>query len=294
MEVQNENFKQDLSKKDHPGAIFAMKLLFREPAALPEQEYMTAVMENHLGEVDCFWHDEKGAGFAVKKYVVHFQDADIPPQLMITACSSFHETEIDSFQRSQMWDCLEQRDRILAECSYQVMATDMLAAGLMPDERAELDMDFAEALVELYPSCEAVYFIHSGKLILADTIRSHQISKQDRFIKFAVNARLFNIQDTEDKIVDTVGMSTLFLPDLQYHFHDMDPNWVVNHAYCIASYLLKNQNPIQSGDSVDGILNGELNMEIQWKCQYENALIQPLREVIDIHMNQYASGQREA
>ncbi len=22
-------------------------------------------------------------------------------------------------------------------------------------------------------------------------------------------------------------MSTLFLPDLQYHFHDMDPNWVV-------------------------------------------------------------------
>ena len=27
-------------------------------------------------------------------------------------------------------------------------------------------------------------------------------------------------------LIDTVGMSTLFLPDLQYHFHGMDPNWV--------------------------------------------------------------------
>ena len=32
-------------------------------------------------------------------------------------------------------------------------------------------------------------------------------------------------------LIDTVGMSTLLLPDLQYHFHDMNLNWVVNHAY---------------------------------------------------------------
>ena len=39
-------------------------------------------------------------------------------------------------------------------------------------------------------------------------------------------------------LIDTVGMSTLFLPDLQYHFHNMDPNWVVNHAYNVASYKM--------------------------------------------------------
>ena len=37
-------------------------------------------------------------------------------------------------------------------------------------------------------------------------------------------------------LIDTVGMSTLFLPDVQYHFHGMDPNWVVNHAYNLTSY----------------------------------------------------------
>ena len=40
---------------------------------------------------------------------------------------------------------------------------------------------------------------------------------------FGVNVRFFNIEGTEDMLIDTVGMSTLFLPDLQYHFHGMDP-----------------------------------------------------------------------
>ena len=50
--------------------------------------------------------------------------------------------------------------------------------------------------------------------------------------------KLSHIQ-IDHMLIDTVGMSTLFLPDLQYHFHGMDPNWVVNHAYNVASYILE-------------------------------------------------------
>lgn len=153
-------------------------------------------------------------------------------------------------------------------------------------------MDFLDALAELYPTCEAFYFQNCGKLFLAEDVRSHQIEGADRFIRFGVNVRFFNIQDTEDMIVDTVGMGTLFLPDLQYHFHDMDPNWVVNHAYNVASYILANDNPIEDGETIDGVVDGQMSREIQWKCQYEDALIQPPREVLDIHMGNYASGGR--
>ena len=93
-------------------------------------------------------------------------------------------------------------------------------------------------------------------------------------------------------MVDTLGMGTLYLPDIQYHFHGMDPNWVVQHAYNIADYILSNDNPIKPGDSIDGIVNGRITQEVMWRCQYENALIQPMREVIDIYMNEYASGNR--
>ncbi len=291
-EPQKEVFQQDLSQQDNPGAVFIMKLLFREPVEIPEKEHMVEVMEKHLGEVDCFWHDEKGAGVAVKKYLAQFKDAAMPPQAMITECSAFDGNEIDAFHRGQMWDCLEDRDRILTECRYQVFVTDVMAAALAPRERAEMDMDLMEAVVELYPSCEAVYFFNSGKLILAQEIREHQIPVKERFIKFAVNVRFFNIQGTEDMMVDTLGMGTLCLPDLQYHFHGMDPNWVVNHAYCIASYILTSDDSIKPGDMVDGVIDGAINAAVQWRCQYEDALIQPARGVIDVCMNEYASGQR--
>lgn len=288
MDNINEVFKQDLSEDVRPGAIFVMQLLMKVPAEMPDRETTCAVMAKHLQDVECFWYDEKGAGFAAKKYLAQFKDATLHPQLMITSCTSFDEKNIDAFQRSQMWNCMDDKERILAECKYQMIATDMLSATLNAKERAEMDMDFMEALVELYPTCEAVYFQNSGKLFSAEQIRSHQISKESRFIHFAVNARFFNIQNTDDMMVDTVGMSTLFLPDIQYHFHDMDPNLVVNHAYNIASYILDNDNPIKAGDCIDGVGN------VQWECNYEDSLIQPSREVIDICMGEYASGNRDS
>ena len=50
---------------------------------------------------------------------------------------------------------------IRSECRYALIGTDMLAAALPVSERAALDMDFAEALVELFPDCTAVYFENS-------------------------------------------------------------------------------------------------------------------------------------
>ena len=94
-------------------------------------------------------------------------------------------------------------------------------------------------------------------------------------------------------MVDTLGMSTLCLPDLQYHFHDMDVNAVVNHAYNVLLYLYENDCPIKSGETIDGIVDGHMSHEVQWRCQFENALIQPVREVLDVCMGEYAAGRRE-
>lgn len=273
-----------------PGGPFLIQLLFKEAVLLPEQDVMSRVLEQHVGRVERFG-DETMGGFAALEHLAEFKDGTVPVQLMILPCSTFEG--FDEPTLCQMWDCVEERDRIVRECRYQIVATDMLAAALDTRERAELDMNFLDALAELFPSCEAFYFSSSGKLFLADDVRHHGIEGLDRFIRFGVNARFFNIQDTEDMLVDTVGMSTLFLPDLQYHFHGMDPNWVVNHAYHTASYLLAYDNPIQNGESIDGIRDGRISREVSWMCQYELALIRPEREVLDICMGPYASGNRK-
>lgn len=294
---QEQPFQQDLLQKTdptiRPGGVFVVQLLMKEKCEMPSNERFTEILSKHLGKVEQFGDRKLCANFAAHDYISELKDASLPVTLMISDCDEFVPDSIDDFRRSQMWDCMSDRDRILSECKYQISAIDTLGGGLPSRKRANMLMDYLEALVELYPQCEAVYNLNSGKLIMADDIRKKEITGIDRFIRYAVNVRFFNIQGTEDSVVDTLGLSLLYIEDLQYHFHDMNPNWVVNHAYNLASYLLNNDKPMKDGDTIDGIQKGMIVQDIQWKCQYEDALIQPARVVMDVCMGEYAAGSRD-
>lgn len=291
--------KEELEKFDstiRPGGVFMVQLLMKEKCDVPTAEGMTEILSKHLGKVEAFGDQNKEKGFfsfAAWDYQSEFSDAKVPVQLSIMGCEPFQADRIDEMKRSQMWNCQEDRDRVLSECKYAVTSVDMLGGGLKAQIRANMLMDYLEALLELYPTCEAVYSLNSGKLILADTIRSGQVKGLDRFIQYCVNARFFNINGTNDHVVDTLGLSLLYIEDLQYHFHDMDPNWVVGHAYSMASYILSNDCPIKNGDTIDGIADGRIVQDIQWKCCFEDSLIGPKRPVLDVCMGEYAAGERQ-
>lgn len=294
---QEQQFQQSLMQKTdlqiRPGGVFMVQLLMKEKCEMPSNERFTEILSKHLGKVEQYGDRKVSVMFAAHDYISEMKDASLPVTLMISDCEEFVQSSIDDFRRSQMWNCMSDRDQILSECKYQIFANDMLGGGLSAKKRANMLMDYLEALVELYPQCEAVYNANSGKLIKADDIRKKEMTGIDRFIRYAVNVRFFNVEGTKDSVVDTLGLSLLYIEDLQYHFHDMDPNWVVGHAYTVASYLLNNDNPMKDGDTVDGIRNGMIVQDIQWKCQFEDALIQPARVVIDVCMDEYAAGNRE-
>ena len=292
---EGKDMEQEIEQKvPSTGSVFVIYLLMEEPCAMPDKDLMLSIMNKHLEDVDCFYCDENGAGFLAKRYSVHFEkeNKDIPPMLMLVNTAEITQPVMDEIDRSQTWDCPE-ADEILASCKYQAFANDMMAAGLNYHERAEMLVDYVEALMEIYPECKAVVFGNSKKMFTRDAILNCRMPKESKFIYYAVNVRFFRIQGTEDMIVDTVGMSTLFMPDLQYHFHGMDPDPVVNHAYNLLSYIFDHENPIKSGDHIDGIKDGKLSRDVQWNVRYEGSLIQPMREVIDFNMNEYASGTRE-
>ena len=281
-----------LTEEDVKNLAFMVHLLFKEKTPMPSLERMTQVMCKYLGAVDCCSHDEKFAAFAVKKHLVQLKEGNMPVELMVTDCLRMADFPVDEATRSQMWDCPES-SRILEECQYHICAIDGMAYMLPHKDRANLDMDYLEALVELFPECEAVYFQNSGKLFAREKVAAHVFSGEDRFIHFAVNARFFNIEGTNEHIIDTLGMGLLGLPDVQYHFHDFDPNWIVYHAYNLASYICGGEKRIEDGDHIDGIKDGEIDVDIRWRCHYENSMIQPDRPVIDICMNEYAAGKRD-
>lgn len=111
MDHQNEVFQQDLNKQERPGAVFFIQLLMKAPVPQPDKETLCAVMQKHLHDVECFWHDEKGAGFAAKKYLAQFKDASLPPQLMITSCTSFDGIVF----WKHWWSCIQNAKRSISK-----------------------------------------------------------------------------------------------------------------------------------------------------------------------------------
>lgn len=166
-----------------------VQLLMKEKSEMPSKEMFAEILSKHLGKTEQLGDCESHAGFIVHDYISETNDDTLPVMLLISECAEFEPNSIDDFRRGQMWDCLSDRDRILSECKYQISASDKLGGGLPSKERANMLMDYLEALVELYPQCEAVYNLNSGKLIMADDIRKKEITGVDRFISYAVNAR---------------------------------------------------------------------------------------------------------
>ena len=85
-----------------PAAPYLIQLLFKEPVPMPDKAAMTAVMEKHIGPVECFCHDKKTAGFAALEHIAEFQDGKCPVQLMVMKCGSFKGKGFDEFLLSQM------------------------------------------------------------------------------------------------------------------------------------------------------------------------------------------------
>lgn len=242
-------FKQDLTDDSvRPGGLFFVELLMPEQCDMPSRDTMVEVFTKHLGPVDCFSYGVESAGFAPQNYKVHYEDnnADISPTLMVTNCEKIDKPVLDDFERSQVWDC-PNVDELLDECQYRVFATDMLASGLEPKERADMLVKYVDALLELYPSCKAVVFGPARKFLSRETIENHPDKDVTRFIYYAVNVRYFSIQGTDDMMVDTLGMSTLFYPDVQYHFHGMNPDEIVNHAYRVLYYIFEHDILLMMG-----------------------------------------------
>ena len=292
---ESPELQQDLSQvANHPGMVAVIHFLFENKVEIPSKEAVIEVMNKHLGNIEVFSHSEKVVGMAAKDFSTFFEEEKktIPAQLLFTECMEVDDSMLSDLDKTQLWECKNSAE-ILEKCKYHIVATDMMAACLHYKDRASMLVKYIEAIMELFPECKAFVFDNSKKMISREIVEDNKIPENRKFITYAVNTRFFNIAGTSDMMVDTVGMSTLFQPDLQYHFHGVDPNSVVNHALNMITYMFDNDVEFKNNDKIDGVKDGKISPEVMWSLRYEDSLIQPLREVLDINMGEFASGTRQ-
>lgn len=277
-------------------SLYQMYLLFDEKCEIPSLDIIRNKLKEYYGDVDSVSKDKDLMSFVLKdlpKAEFDNGKSSISPQILMSSFSKFNPKEdISELMRSQMWH-LEDCNKLLENVKYKVMISDFMSSTMPYKDRALMISKYAEAACELFPSAIGVWFPSSEKLLSREQVLDNPYKGPLRFLLGGLNIRFFKIEGTEDMIIDTVGFNAINLPDLQYHFNSLDPNVLVNHTFNVACYVFENNAPINSGETIDGLdKDGNIDVNIPWKCQYEDAMIEPQRGVMDIAPGEYAAGNR--
>lgn len=129
-------------------------------------------------------------------------------------------------------------------------------------------------------SCVAVWWLPAQRLV--DPRALAQAARDGDPLRVAVNVRLFHVEegrpnhDEDERVVDSVGLAALGLPDVQCHFFALDVAAVAALVEETARYLYAEGDVIGDGDTVPGV-DGE-----RWACRREVALVDPPRDVVDL------------
>ena len=78
--------------------------------------------------------------------------------------------------------------------------------------------------------------------------------------------------------MDTLGLNTFQLPDIQCHFVGLNPSDVATFLFNTAKYIFDEGDVIENGDTIEGIEKGQ-----EWVCGHEESLVGPERIVLDIN-----------
>lgn len=274
---------------------FIIELLFEEEVKRPTAGAVLRAAKETFGDIEAITRNNDITSFAVQNYTAYKKEDNKfePVMLGMGKVIEFKQDSISKLERSQIWNIADS-EKLLAKCKYAVRIFDANANGQVPQQRAVMLMQWLEAVLPLFPACKLVWVKPSGKLQSVQAIKKFKQQGISKFIFSMVNIRFFNIPDSNEFIVDSTGLNGIGLSDVQFHFKGLNPNKVANLAYSLIWYVLSSEeNIIKDGDTIDGMDDsGKMTSAVQWKCRYEDSIVEPLRSVLDIEMGKYAAGDR--
>jgi hypothetical protein len=165
--------------------------------------------------------------------------------------------------------------------THSLLVTDLMASPIPTKERITLITTVVAAGCELLAPI-GIYWLPSD-LIVAPREFLESLDKGELSdLRQLINVRFFDA-GTDGMVMDTLGMASLQLPDVQIHFNDaLDPPWAAQKVRSVAAYLWENGDIIEDGQTIPGLRDGE-----SWPCRHEDSIVGPDRVVLDIDPSPY-------
>ena len=223
-----------------------------------------------------------------QKHQIEFKDGKIPAQTALFSANKAPVPEEYGDEVQQSWACPDAQ-QIVNDARHSLMLTEFMSQGLEPKERLHLFHGTLQACIEKTNPI-GMSFKHSCQIVDPETYLN-QCSYEPAQRAGSINIRFFNISNTGDgdSIMESRGLEEIGLHDLQCHYRRLDPNEVAANLMNLALYLVDNGPVIESGHTVAGTEEGSI-----WQAQFEESLLDPKREVLDLNPGSpYAAGGRQ-
>jgi hypothetical protein len=220
-------------------------------------------------------------------HAAQYADGSAPASTAILPTDKPTDPEKYTETIQQSWHCEDALERLQA-CTTTRLVSELMARSLRPADRVMLFHGVLQALVEISEP-HAIVFTHSQQIIAPE---HYLASCMDAPIQRpgALNVRFYRItnSETDDMIMDTRGLDEIGLHDLQCHFRQLDPNDVSSVLYNTGLYIFESGPCIESGHTIPGP-----EPDSTWQCQFENSLLDPKRELLDLDPGPpFSAGQR--
>jgi Domain of unknown function (DUF4261) len=231
----------------------------------------------------------KGDSFSLfhKQHLVKYTDGGFPVQTAIITAHQPINIQCYVADIEQSWgfrDC----EAVLKQSCHTLLVIEMMAKSADPIQRTRLFHGVLQAVIEVTQP-DSLVFRHSQQVVRPDMYLA-AVDEDPIMRPGSMNVRFFNIANSDgDMLMDTRGLHEIGLHDLQCHFRDLDPNDVSNLLFNTAIYIFENGAVIESGNTVAGVAPNS-----KWVCQFEDSLLEPKRELLDLNPGfPYAAGNRQ-
>jgi hypothetical protein len=221
-----------------------------------------------------------------KERPVEYSDAHVPTQTAILTNDQPIQLEAYRSDIQQSWRC-RGAEALLRGSQESRLVTEMMARPLPPHDRVALFHGVLRAAIDVTRP-DALVFKHAQQVIAPAEYQA-ACSQNPILRPGSVNVRFFNIANSDGSmLMDTRGLDEIGLHDLQCHYRALDPKAVAAVLFNTAVYIFQKGPVIESGQTVEGTEPGS-----KWRCQFENSLLEPQREILDLNPGQpYAAGNR--
>jgi hypothetical protein len=180
----------------------------------------------------------------------------------------------------QTWDWPD-ANQVIANTKAVIEVSDAGPEALVRKERLQNFHNVIQSLLNVLNPV-AIHWVPSQRIVNPQRYKE-DLAEGGLLFSSAVNVRMFKIDQSDERIMDTMGLAAMGCYDLQSHFRNLDPAKMGLYLYHLAEYVFERGDVIRDGDSVEGMLPTE-----RWRCKKEGSYVPPSRPVINVVPGEFA------